>query len=461
VSVKRLFPRQQVMDYRHVLGCRFVAGTALVGLQMMPLSTAFAGDAPIVAAPAVQSPSHALCDSTRAERAAGPATYNLDALARLAAANNASVAGKRAGVQVAQAEWDAAHLQNWPSPSVQTSPGIGGGRTTVLTVAQPLWAGGRIDAATEAARARAQAANHAVAESQQSVGLAVVNAHHAFFQAQGRAAVLRRFYERLERYRESMQRRVDTGASAPGELELLQARQLLTAGQLRSACSAERVARGQLSILANVELSAEAVVSSTYDSDVPNLDDLLERSQRDSPVLRRLDQDVQATQGESDARAALRWPTIALVAQRSLQQGVPNTQSSTSMGLQLQFAPGAGFSSLALARAAQAQVDSVRASREAARSDLLSKIRSEHEELRSAVARRHDGLLNVTAAGRVLASYERLFAVGKRSWLDVLNAARELSDAEIAVADTEAQVTGSRYRLSLYGVEPEWMKAGP
>jgi outer membrane protein, adhesin transport system len=463
VSLKQLFPIGQGNVDGHVAADRRITATALLLLLMLTATAASAGDVSAAAAPQMQASSnHFACEGTRAVRATAPVgAYNLEALARLAATGHASVAARRATVHATQAELEAAQLQYWPSPSAQTSPGVGGGRTTVLTLEQPLWTSGRIDGAIDAAKARTQSAGHAVAESQQTVGLAVVNAYHVFAQARGRAAVMRRFLDRLERYRESMQRRVDTGASAPGELELLQARQSLAAGQLGSACSAERVARGQLSTLANIELSAEAVVSPTFASDIPDLGELLSRSQQYSPVLRRLDQDVQAAQGEAGARAALRWPTVALVAQRSLQQGVPNTQSSTSMGLQLQFTPGAGFSSLALARAAQAQVESLRASREAARMDLLSKIRSEHEELRSAVDRRQDGLTNVAAAGRVLASYERLFAVGKRSWLDVLNAARELSDAEITVADTEAQVIASRYRLALYGAEPEWMKAGP
>lgn len=404
----------------------------------------------------------ASCELERSGPATGAAgAYTLDALARLAATNNANVLSRRAGARAAQAEWDATRLQYWPTPSALTSPGVGGGRSTVLKLEQPVWTGGRIGATVEAAKARTQSAEHAVVESQQAIGLAVVNAYQVLVQAQGRAAVMQRFLARLERYRESMQRRVDSGASAPGELELVQARQALASGQRRSACAAERAARSQLSSLASVELPTESVAGFDNIPEIPKLEDLLDRSQQLSPVLHRLEQDVQAAQGEADARAALRWPTVAVVVQRNLQQGVPNTQSSTSMGLQLQFTPGAGFSSLTLARAAQAQVDALRASKEAVRSDLTSRIRSEHEELRSAVDRRQDGLLNVAATGRVLASYERLFTVGKRSWLEVLNAARELAEAELAVADTQAQAVASRYRLALYGMEPDWMRASP
>lgn len=445
---------------------RFIASIASLALVALIPAGALSADGAGDVEPASAAPERELttvpCDATNTGRTTGPVTaHGLDALARLAATSHASVMAKRAGLQAAQAEWDAAQLQKWPTPSAQTSPGVGGGRTTVLTLEQPLWTGGRIGAIADAAEARAHAANHAVTESVQSVGFAVANAYQGFAQAQGRAAVMHRLLAKLERYRESMQRRVQSGASASGELELLQARHALVTGQLRLACSNERVARSQLAVLASIDLSPEAVIRGVYSSEVPNLGDVLDRSQQLSPVLRRLAQDVRAAQGEMSAKAAQRWPTVALVAQRYLQRGVPNAESSTSVGLQLQFNPGAGFSSLASARAAHAQVDALRANLEAARADLVSRVRAEHEELRSAVMRREDGLLNVAAAARVLASYERLFAVGKRSWLDVMNAARELSDAELAVADTEAQVSASRYRLALYAAEPEWMKAGP
>jgi len=409
-----------------------------------------------IAAPQSSNP----CESLPLEQVTSQAPpYGLDALARRAVETHASVAAKRANVDAARAEWDAARRQYLPAPSAQTSPGAGGGHSTVLTLEQPLWSGGRLSASVDAALARSRSADLGVLESQQGLGLAVANVYRAFLQARGRAMVLQQFIGRLDNYHESMRRRVDSGASAQGDLELLQARYALTNGQLKSACFAERSARHQLSLLVGVELSSAEVVGTPQVPEVPDLEDLLERSEKSSPTLRRMDQDTLAARGEADAKVAAQWPTVALVAQRTLPRGVPNVSSSTAVGLQLQYTPGAGFASLARARSAEAQVEALRASREAARVDLLSKVHAEHEDLCSAVSRRQDALLNLKATANVLASFERLFAVGKRSWLDVMNAARELSDAEQALADIEAQMSPGRYRLALYGVELDWMES--
>ena len=89
---------------------------------------------------------------------------------------------------------------------------------------------------------------------------------------------------------------------------------------------------------------------------------------------------------------------------------------------------------------------------------MLANIRSTHENLVSAISRQADTKLNAQAAANVLSSYERLFIAGKRSWLDVMNAARDLSDADIAVADNEAEQLGLRYRIDLYAAKYAWMK---
>jgi adhesin transport system outer membrane protein len=384
----------------------------------------------------------------------------LDELLRMAVESHPSIEAKHAAVSEARATWDAARLQRWPTPSVQTTQGQGttGGRTTVLSLQQPLWTGGRLTAGEDSALARTRSASMAVIEAQQSLGFTVVGAYQALVQARGRGVALGRLLARLEQYRASMQRRVDSGASAAVELELIAARLSSTEGQRNAARFAEVAAVAQLSELAGQPISSDRIAVVVETPVLPELDDLLERAQMYSPTLRRLGRDVEQAQSDTAAKTAEQWPTVALVAQRNLVHGVPYTVSSSTVGLQLQYVPGAGFSTLAAARAAAAQTESLRATREAARSELITKLHAEYQDLGSALARRLDMVANIKANAAVLASYERLFVAGKRSWLEVMNAAREVSDSELALADIEAQMVAGRYRLALYAAEPQWME---
>jgi adhesin transport system outer membrane protein len=53
----------------------------------------------------------------------------------------------------------------------------------------------------------------------------------------------------------------------------------------------------------------------------------------------------------------------------------------------------------------------------------------------------------VDATNSVIESYLRQYAVGKKSWLDVLNAQREATQARNTLVDFEVQYLTSIYRL--------------
>lgn len=384
----------------------------------------------------------------------------LDDLLRMAVTSHPSIEAKLAAVAAARASWDAARLQLWPSPSIQTTQGQGStdGRTTVLSLQQPLWTGGRLTAQVDSALAQTRSASMAVIEAQQALGFTVIGAYQSFLQMRGRGVALGRFLMRLDQYRSRMQRRVDSGASARIELELIAARQSSAEGQRNAARFAEAAAVAQLSELIGQQISVDRIAVAAESPVLPELDELLERAQMYSPTLRRLERDVEQAQSDAAAKTAAQWPTVALVAQRNIVQGVPYSGSFNTLGLQLQYAPGAGFSTVAEARAAAAQTESLRATREAARSDLITKLHAEYQNLGSALAQRQDMVANIKANSAVLASYERLFVAGKRSWQEVMNAAREVSDSELALADIEAQMVAGRHRLALYAAEPQWME---
>jgi adhesin transport system outer membrane protein len=55
----------------------------------------------------------------------------------------------------------------------------------------------------------------------------------------------------------------------------------------------------------------------------------------------------------------------------------------------------------------------------------------------------------VEATGSVVESYLRQYAVGKKSWLDVLNAQREATQAKNTLVDYEVLYLTSLYRLKI------------
>jgi adhesin transport system outer membrane protein len=54
------------------------------------------------------------------------------------------------------------------------------------------------------------------------------------------------------------------------------------------------------------------------------------------------------------------------------------------------------------------------------------------------------------AAGEVSTSYDRQFLAGRKSWLDVMNAARELAQTATQLAEVQATQVVATWRLVIY-----------
>jgi adhesin transport system outer membrane protein len=355
----------------------------------------------------------------------------------------------------AKSEVGAARNQFLPTPSVQLLQD-NGATTTVLTVQQPLWAGGRLDAGLEAARSREGAAELFVADTKYTLALRVTAAWAAWAQARGRVAALNEGADLLGVYAQSVARRIAGDAAGRVDGELVKSRLTQTQGDLAAARSAERSALTRLSQMVGQPLRTEDMVDiaavPNAEAPLPAPDALTAQALAHSAALKRIEAEVDALQHDTDVKRAALWPTLALRAQH--QQGDSTTTGLTANDsrviLALEYTPGAGLSAGNHIETARARQMAKQESLEAARRELAEKVAADYEEHLSSVERRRQILSTIEASAEVLSSYDRLFVAGKRSWLDVINAAREVIQARTALADIEAQRLAARARLRLH-----------
>ncbi len=370
--------------------------------------------------------------------------------------NHPGIAAAHAEQKAAQAEVSAARGQYWPTPSIQLIQHKGES-ATVLTVQQPLWAGGRLDAGLAAAESRADSAQVSITDTQYALALRVTSAWAVWMQSRGRAEALAGGVELLTVYAQSVGRRIVSGASAEVDRELVAARLAQMQGDLAAARSAERSALARLAQLVgqplrSADMDTTLASATSAESPSPNLDTLLAQAMASSAALRRLEADIEAAGHEAQAKRAALWPALSLRAQhqRGNSAATGIAANDSRIMLALEYTPGAGLSASAQVDAAEARRIGLRETLEAARRDLADKVATDYEELVSSHERRRQLQRTIDASAEVLASYDRLFIAGKRSWLDVINAARELVQARTALADIEAQRMAARTRLRLH-----------
>jgi adhesin transport system outer membrane protein len=179
------------------------------------------------------------------------------------------------------------------------------------------------------------------------------------------------------------------------------------------------------------------------------------------PAVRKAELDAAAAADQLAVQKAERWPKLVLNYQRRL--GDVTTEAERSLWtLGLNYTPGAGLATLSQSAAdsarLQARLEVVDAVRQEKREQLLQEWSSMQREFN------RQGSLTSTIdyANEVLASYERLYFGGLKSWLEVLNALQELSQSELRQAQAANATTVSYYRWRLRGGElpsqPDWMR---
>ena len=162
-----------------------------------------------------------------------------------------------------------------------------------------------------------------------------------------------------------------------------------------------------------------------------------------SPVLHRLMAEEQAAQADVSAKQSLTKPQLALRLERALGQ----TYDQRVM-LVLLAQPGAGLSAFSGIEAALARAEAVRQAKESARREVQERVLLDWNEWTHAQQRLDNAQHFQAINTEVFESYKRQYVAGRKTWVDVLNAVREATQAQLALEDARAQVNAAAWRLA-------------
>lgn len=133
-----------------------------------------------------------------------------------------------------------------------------------------------------------------------------------------------------------------------------------------------------------------------------------------------------------------------------------NADTSATAFLGLRYTPGAGFANIVEAQAINTRILSSEQSVEAVFRDTLQSMQNDREEFANSRARLASLDQSVKGSDKVLESYQRQFQAGRKSWLDLLNAVRELAQNQYAQADAKAGMAAAMFRLQIrMGQDPQ------
>jgi len=352
------------------------------------------------------------------------------------------IQGKRSAQMAAQADRKGAEWLRYPTPSIEATTQGGGNDNGLLRLDQPLWSGGRITAAIDAAGSRLSAADAAINESTLDLSLRVIAVYSEALRQQAKMQYAQAGVDEHEKLLGMIRRRVDSEVSSQTDQRLAESRLYQAINDLALTKQAYRNAIAQLGQLCGCAVDAISERGVSAQLDAQNLDDVLSEALAYSPALQRLKFEEEAADADIASKRSAYSPQLSL----RLEKSTGDVQTSRAL-LVLQAQPGAGLSAMSGVDAAIARRDAARMAREAAERDARDRATLDWNEWQSSRLRFENSMLSRSMSTLVFESYARQYAIGRKSWIEVLNAVREASLAEFSLEDARSQMVAASLRL--------------
>ena len=379
-----------------------------------------------------------------------PREETLADILKEAVAQHPSITSRQSEREASRFDLESAKWGRYPtlSASVET---VKGGMQTLASIQQPLWTGGRMTGQIDLATASESMSGANVAEAELEILKQTSAVYFEIMRLESRLNSAKSNVAEHLKLLETIQRRVSVEVSPITDETQANTRfhQAVT----------ERIHIERQ--LADAHNALEQLLGRPAPSIAPpnaiNLEPRTQVSLKQaavaySPVRKRLAAQVEKSGAEIKLARAQIMPTL-YAGYETVLGTLHSGQDRDRAYVALRAESGSGFSKMSASKAAvarkQAAQDAINVfDRELAQQVTASWI--EAKALEQQVKPARDTLVG---ADEIVASYLRQFQVGKKTWLDVLNAQREKANSQAALADIEAMLMMAKVRLLILAGE--------
>jgi len=386
----------------------------------------------------------------------------LENLIALALSSNPLTKSQQSLVESAKVGVDSAKWQFYPTPSVSVEMANtsssdllyqGDKRVSIGRIQQPLWTGGRLSAGVNKAEAGLAVSQASLEEARLQLGLRVVQAYGDWLSAHLKTLANEKSLATHIRLHDQVKRRVNEGTSANSDLTLAIARLEAISAELTAVRAQGEVAIARLRQFLGNPVDAALLmkeVASPY-SLTGNMQEILEQAIDMNPSIIKAQATARVQEVVIDEKRADLSPEVFVRAERqygnyTFANGPP--ENRFFVGLTSRF--GAGLSTLSGIEAARLQHTVALTDIEVQTRAVNEQVLSDYALAQSIASRIASIYKSLSATNDVLSSYNRQFLAGRKSWLDVMNSARELTQTETQLADLHATQVVVTWRLGAY-----------
>ncbi|MDD3602827.1 MAG: TolC family protein [Sulfurovum sp.] len=350
----------------------------------------------------------------------------------------------------AKAEVESAKWNYFPTFSTDFSQRSRQHGTTVR-LDQPLWTGGKLDAANELAASKENEAQYTLDENAYTLAEKLLSILQNYIEADGEIKSFKEGIDQLESFSKMLERRIEAGISSEADRELLHTRITQIETDLMNAQAKHEIAKSQLKLLTGQPLQCAIGFDALRKIQQEiSLDKMQENLLDNHPLLKKFEAKITMAQAEKKNAEAAIMPNVSLRAeyrQGSIYEN--DIEDDTMAYINVSYAPGAGLSSISNIERAKYKVLQAQDELKTKEQELTNILIADYLDYRTAKDRIQNVQKTIRSSQKVLASYIRLFIAGKRQWLDLVNMSRELTQNKILLANLKAAMISSFYRLEL------------
>lgn len=375
------------------------------------------------------------------------ADFTLKQLLEIGADRHPSVLQARNQAQAAGFDVESAQWGRFPTVSSQLRSDTNLSQS-LAKVEQPLWTGGKLTSRIELSEANLRAAEAGVREAEFNALTQVATAFFEALRLERRLQSATLNVTEHERLVGLIKRRSEAEISPPADTTLAQARLQQAVSeriQIKKQLDASLTTLAQWTVPLNGALKAPADIVFTR----PAQGALLERAIAHSAQRKRLLSQIESADAQINVSKAQVWPTVVAGFQHTWGGLVPAGYDRNKGYVGLEFQSGAGLSARAGVQAAVSRKEATQQELETLERNLTAQVSAGLSELDALEAQLEPSKSLLAGTTEVVESYLRQYQVGRKNWLDVLNAQREKTQALYSDADTRFGYQLSKVRLMI------------
>ena len=377
---------------------------------------------------------------------------NLNTALALAVQFHPMLSARQSEYQAAIADLNAAKWSRFPSAgiSLQGFKNDDDDENTlnqeVLTVSQPIWTGGELTGKISLAKAKQDAAQFSIIEAEQEILEETILAFFEVLKAEERLDISISDVTEHERLYGIIQRKVEASTSPDVDLKLARARLSFSRSQALQNSSLLETARANLEQLVGQKVYKVRFPEFDESQALP-LNEAVEKGVSFSPAIQKIRLEIRGLAASVKVTRSSLFPQLSIGYRKRFGE-LRSGQENEEVFVGLEYQSGAGLSSRSSVESSQSKKRAMEDNLSALEREIRRKIKIIRQDLSASKMQLSPTELLVSSTSAIVESYLRQYTVGRKSWLDVLNAQRELVQARLSLVEYRTAFYTSHFRLS-------------